>query len=93
MLISSEIHTIPCLKYYYVSGLITLFALPFQKFWKTKLGEILVYIYLLHSSFPAKKVCFIRSTRRMTYLHIVTINSQLILLDIFAHSFFFCTSD
>jgi hypothetical protein len=65
MLISSKIHIFPSLIYYYVSGLITLFALPFQKFWKTKLGEILIYSYILHSSFPAKKVCFIHSSWRM----------------------------
>jgi len=47
MLISSKIHSVPCLKcYYYINILITFFALPFQKFWKMKLGEILVYSYI-----------------------------------------------
>ena len=31
MLISSEIHTVPCIKYYYVDVLITLSAVVFSK--------------------------------------------------------------
>lgn len=60
LLISSEIHTVPCMKcYYYVNVLMTLIALPFQKLWNMMLGQMLVYSWIYFFLFSLVYMGFI----------------------------------